>query len=59
MTSQQPFSLADAEASFTQEDMEHADRNVAAAPPFRTELHEQLRAVFASVRVVRPAAKAA
>lgn len=58
----QPFSLADAQASFSQEDMEHIDRQVAAAPSFRPELREQLRAVFASSRASRratPAAKAA
>lgn len=56
-----PFSLADAEALFSQEDWEHMDREVAAAPVFRPELREQLRAVFVSARVTRqpPAADAA
>jgi hypothetical protein len=54
-----PFSLADAEASFSAEDMEHIDREVAAAPEFRPEAREQIRAVFASVRVSRRATPAA
>ncbi|MDX3398388.1 hypothetical protein [Streptomyces sp. ME01-18h] len=55
------FSLADAEAVFSQEDWEHMDREVAAAPAFRPELREQLRTVFVSARVMRqpPAADAA
>ncbi|MBQ0974505.1 hypothetical protein KBZ00_25755 [Streptomyces sp. RK31] len=54
-----PFSLADAEASFSPEDMEHIDREVAAAPEFQPEAREQIRAVFASVRVSRRATPAA
>ena len=60
--SSQSFSLADAAASFSLEDMEHIDREVAAAPEFRPEAREQIRAVFASARVSRrkaPAAEAA
>lgn len=57
--SSRPFSLADAESSFSQEDMEHVDREVAAAPPFGPELREQLRAVFASARASRRATRAA
>ncbi|MFF8679555.1 hypothetical protein ACF07F_16750 [Streptomyces sp. NPDC015237] len=56
------FSLADAESVFGPEAMEYVDRAVAAAPPFRPELREQLRAALASARnerKSRPAAKAA
>lgn len=49
------FSLADAEALFGPENWERMGREVAAAPPFSPELREKLRALFATVRVERPA----
>jgi hypothetical protein len=55
----EPFSLADAEASFTPEDWEYMGAEVAAAPPFRPEQVMALRALFAASRVERPADPAA
>lgn len=53
--SSEPFSLADAEATFGPDDWEHMGREVAAAPRFSPEQIEQFRALFASARVTRPA----
>jgi hypothetical protein len=39
--------------------MEAADREAAEAPPMTAEVREQLRALFASARINRPATKAA
>jgi hypothetical protein len=58
----EPFSLADAEATFGPAAMEHIDRAVSQAPPLSPELRERLRALFASARGMRaepPAADAA
>lgn len=55
----EPFSLADAEATFGPEDSEHVHREVAAAPKLSPEQIEHLRALFASVRLSRPADSAA
>lgn len=54
----EPFSLADAEATFGPENWEHMGREVAAAPAFSPEQIEKFRALFASVRVTRPAGPA-
>lgn len=55
----EPFSLADCEATFGPENWERMGREVAAAPPFSPEQRERFRALFASVRVTRPADSAA
>lgn len=55
----EPFSLADAEATFGPENSKHVDDNVAAAPPWSPEQVMALRALFAASRVVRPADPAA
>lgn len=55
----EPFSLADAEATFGPENWERMGREVAAAPEFSPEQIEKFRALFASVRVTRPADPAA
>ena len=49
------FSRAKAERTLGPTAVEAARRIVAAAPPLRPELREQLRAVFASARAARPA----
>lgn len=49
------FSFADFEATFGPEGCERADREVAAAPPFSEETRERFKALFASIRVTRPA----
>jgi hypothetical protein len=53
------FSLADAEALFGPENWECMGREVAAAPRFSPEQLEKFRALFATVRVPRPADDAA
>jgi hypothetical protein len=50
----EPFSLADAEATFGPDDWEHIGDAVAAAPPFSPEQVMALRALFAAGRVARP-----
>lgn len=50
----EPFSLADAEATFGPDDWEHIGHAVAAAPPFSPEQLMALRALFAASRVARP-----
>lgn len=55
----EPFSLADAETTFGPENWEHMGREVDAAPEFSPEQIEKFRALFASVRVARPADPAA
>lgn len=55
----EPFSLADAEATFGPENWERMGEIVAAAPPFRPEQAMALRALFAASRPVRPADPAA
>jgi hypothetical protein len=52
----EPFSLADAEATFGPENWEHMGEEVAAAPPFTPEQVMALRALFAAGRVERPTA---
>lgn len=51
----EPFSLADAEATFGPENWEYMGRAVADAPPFSPEQIEKFRALFASVRVAQSA----
>lgn len=55
----EPFSLADAEATFGPENWEYMGREVAAAPKFSPEQIEKFRALFASVRMTQPADPAA
>jgi hypothetical protein len=50
----EPFSLADAEATFGPDDWEQMGDEVAAAPKFRPEQLMALRALFASARTARP-----
>jgi hypothetical protein len=54
-----PFSLADAEALFGPENWERIGREVDEAPEFTPEQREKFRALFATVRVERPADPAA
>lgn len=53
------FSRAKAERTLGPAGVEAARRVVAAAPPLSPELREQVRAVFASTRVARPAPQSA
>lgn len=53
------FSLADAEAIFGPDNWARIHREVADAPEFSPEQREKFRALFASVRVTRPADPAA
>jgi hypothetical protein len=57
--SEEPFSLAAAEALFGPENWERMGREVDAAPEFTPEQREKFRALFATVRVTRPADPAA
>lgn len=57
--SSEPFSLADAEATFGPENWEYMGHDVAAAPPFSPGQIEKFRALFASVRDERSADSAA
>lgn len=49
------FSFADFEATFGPEGVARADHSVASAPPFSPEQRERFKALFASVRIPRPA----
>lgn len=51
----EPFSLADAEATFGPDNWERLCREAEAAPEFSPEQEEKLRALFASARLTRPA----
>jgi hypothetical protein len=53
------FSIAAAEAKFGPEHCEFAKRDAANAPRFTPEQCEKFRALFATVRVTRPADSAA
>ncbi|MEU3507605.1 hypothetical protein ABZ733_06715 [Streptomyces longwoodensis] len=53
------FSLAEAERRLGPAAIAAARRSVESAPPMRTELREQIRAVFASARTTRPTPAAA
>ncbi|MFI1702018.1 hypothetical protein ACH419_39560 [Streptomyces bobili] len=53
------FSLAEAERRLGPAAIEVARRNVDAAPPIRPEVREQIRSVFLSARIARPARPAA
>lgn len=53
------FSLAEAERRLGPAAIAAARRNVESAPAARAELREQIRSVFVSARVMRPAADAA
>jgi hypothetical protein len=55
MSGSQQFSRAAAEEDLGPLAVEAGRRQVDAAPPLRPELREQLRALFASARVARPA----
>lgn len=57
--SSESFSLAEAEAAFSPEDIEHVKRSVKAAPRFSPEQVMALRALFASARASQPATPAA
>ncbi len=59
--SDEPFSLADAEALFGPENWEHLGQLVADAPEFTPEQRERIRAAFAAGRApeAKPAADAA
>lgn len=59
--SDEPFSLADAEAAFGPENWEHLGQLVADAPEFTPEQRERIRAAFAAGRAssAGPAADAA
>lgn len=59
MNSDEPFSLADAEALFGPENWERIRQSVADAPEFTPEQREKLRALFATVRIEQPANPAA
>ncbi|MGJ5831353.1 hypothetical protein [Streptomyces ossamyceticus] len=55
----EPFSLADAEATFGPDNAKRVRDSVAAAPPWSPEQVMALRALFAASRVERPADPAA
>lgn len=52
------FSLAESEALFSPEDLEHIDEQVDAAPEFTPEQRERIRAAFATAAAARPASDA-